>query len=291
MANLISVERATLALGTAHILDGVSLGINEGARIGIVGRNGGGKSTLMKVLHGDLALDDGRITRSGSATVGMLSQADVLDASATVREVVLRDRAEHEWAGDPRIRDVVDGLLGGLDAAAMGGWDAVVGPMSGGERRRLALAQILVDDPDVLLLDEPTNHLDVEGVAWLADHLVRHRARPDNALATITHDRWFLDAVADRTWEVVDGQVEQYEGGYAATTCCARSSPGCGAGPPHARASRSSASTPPTRSSPTNHPFATRSSSCASRRPGSARTSSTSTTPPSSSAAARCSTG
>ena len=216
MANLISVERATLALGTAHVLDGVSLGINAGARIGIVGRNGGGKSTLMKVLHGDLALDDGRITRSGSATVGMLSQADVLDPSATVREVVLRDRAEHQWAGDPRVRDVVDGLLGGLDAEALGGWDAVVGPMSGGERRRLALAQILVDDPDVLLLDEPTNHLDVEGVAWLADHLVRHRARPDNALATITHDRWFLDAVADRTWEVVDGQVEQYDGGYAA---------------------------------------------------------------------------
>ena len=216
MANLISVERATLALGTAHVLDGVSLGINAGARIGIVGRNGGGKSTLMKVLHGDLALDDGRITRSGSATVGMLSQADVLDPSATVREVVLRDRVEHQWAGDPRVRDVVDGLLGGLDAEALGGWDAVVGPMSGGERRRLALAQILVDDPDVLLLDEPTNHLDVEGVAWLADHLVRHRARPDNALATITHDRWFLDAVADRTWEVVDGQVEQYDGGYAA---------------------------------------------------------------------------
>ena len=216
MANLISVERATLALGTAHVLDGVSLGINAGARIGIVGRNGGGKSTLMKVLHGDLALDDGRITRSGSATVGMLSQADVLDPSATVREVVLRDRAEHQWAGDPRVRDVVDGLLGGLDAEALGGWDAVVGPMSGGERRRLALAQILVDDPDVLLLDEPTNHLDVEGVAWLADHLVRHRARPDNALATITHDRWFLDAVADRTWEVVDGKVEQYDGGYAA---------------------------------------------------------------------------
>lgn len=216
MANLISVERAALALGTAHVLDGVSLGINAGARIGIVGRNGGGKSTLMKVLHGDLALDDGRITRSGSATVGMLSQADVLDPSATVREVVLRDRAEHQWAGDPRVRDVVDGLLGGLDAEALGGWDAVVGPMSGGERRRLALAQILVDDPDVLFLDEPTNHLDVEGVAWLADHLVRHRARPDNALATITHDRWFLDAVADRTWEVVDGQVEQYDGGYAA---------------------------------------------------------------------------
>ena len=216
MANLISVERATLALGTAHVLDGVSLGINAGARIGIVGRNGGGKSTLMKVLHGDLALDDGRITRSGSATVGMLSQADVLDPSATVREVVLRDRAEHQWAGDPRVRDVVDGLLGGLDAEALGGWDAVVGPMSGGERRRLALAQIIVDDPDVLLLDEPTNHLDVEGVAWLADHLVRHRARPDNALATITHDRWFLDAVADRTWEVVDGKVEQYDGGYAA---------------------------------------------------------------------------
>src|SRR5699024_5252149 len=122
----------------------------------------------------------------------------------------------HEWAGNARIRDVLTGLLGGLGAPAVGGLDATVGPMSGGERRRLALAQVLVDDPELLLLGEPTNHLAVEGVAWLAEHLVGRWARPDRALATLTHDRWFLDAVAGRTWEVVDGRVEQYDGGYAA---------------------------------------------------------------------------
>ncbi|WP_370894320.1 ABC-F family ATP-binding cassette domain-containing protein [Janibacter sp. GXQ6167] len=216
MANLISVERARLALGTNQVLDGVSLGVNEGDRIGIVGRNGGGKSTLMRVLAGVREIDDGRVTRSSRATVAMLTQADTLPPSHTVAQAVLGDRAEHEWASDARVRDILDGLLGGIDARAVGGLDAIVGPMSGGERRRLSLARVLVDDPDVLLLDEPTNHLDVEGVAWLAEHLVRHRASKDNALLTITHDRWFLDAVAERTWEVVDGGVEQYEGGYAA---------------------------------------------------------------------------
>ncbi len=216
MANLISVERARLALGTAQVLDDVSLGLGEGDRVGIVGRNGGGKSTLLKVLSGERTLDDGRVTYAGHTRVGMLTQDDTLDPASTVAEVVLGDRAEHEWAGDSRIRDVLTGLLGGLEAPAIGGLDATVGPMSGGERRRLALAKVLVDDPEVLLLDEPTNHLDVEGVAWLADHLVRRWARPDRSLATITHDRWFLDAVAEHTWEVVDGRVEQYEGGYAA---------------------------------------------------------------------------
>ncbi|WP_068402434.1 ABC-F family ATP-binding cassette domain-containing protein [Kribbia dieselivorans] len=216
MANLISVERATLVYGTNHVLDEVSLGVNTGARIGVVGRNGGGKSTLMKVLGAVTEPDAGRITRAGGTTVGMLTQADTLDPEATVRDSVLGDVPEHVWAGDPRIRDVIDGLLGGLDAAAMGGWDSTIGPKSGGERRRLALAKVLVDNPTVLLLDEPTNHLDVEGVAWLADHLVKHRASPDNAVVTITHDRWFLDAVSTLTWEVVDGRVEMYEGGYAA---------------------------------------------------------------------------
>ena len=216
MANLISVERARLALGTTQVLDDVSLGLGEGDRVGIVGRNGGGKSTLLRVLSGARSVDDGRVTYAGHTRAGMLTQDDTLDPEATVTQVVLGDRAEHEWAGDSRIRDVLTGLLGGLEAPAVGGLDATVGPMSGGERRRLALAQVLVDDPEVLLLDEPTNHLDVEGVAWLADHLVRRWARPDRALATITHDRWFLDAVAQQTWEVVDGKVEQYEGGYAA---------------------------------------------------------------------------
>ncbi|HEX5522209.1 MAG TPA: ABC-F family ATP-binding cassette domain-containing protein [Pedococcus sp.] len=216
MANLISVERASLALGTAQVLDDISLGVNSGTRIGVVGRNGGGKSTLLRVLLGVQAVDTGRVTRAGDATVGMLSQGDDLDPDATVRQVVLGDRAEHVWAGDPRIRDVLTGLLGGIGAEAVGGLDAVVGPLSGGERRRLALARLLVAAPDVLLLDEPTNHLDVEGVAWLAEHLVHHRASPDNALVAITHDRWFLDAVALMTWEVVDGTVHDYEGGYAA---------------------------------------------------------------------------
>lgn len=216
MANLISVERASLALGTAQVLDDISLGVNSGTRTGVVGRNGGGKSTLLRVLLGVQAVDTGRVTRAGDATLGMLSQGDDLDPDATVRQVVLGDRAEHVWAGDPRIRDVLTGLLGGIEAEAVGGLDAVVGPLSGGERRRLALASLLVADPDVLLLDEPTNHLDVEGVAWLAEHLVHHRASPDNALVAITHDRWFLDAVALMTWEVVDGTVHDYEGGYAA---------------------------------------------------------------------------
>lgn len=216
MANLISVERASLALGTAQVLDDISLGVNSGTRIGVVGRNGGGKSTLLRVLLGVQAVDTGRVTRAGDATLGMLSQGDDLDPDATVRQLVLGDRAEHVWAGDPRIRDVLTGLLGGIEAEAVGGLDAVVGPLSGGERRRLALASLLVADPDVLLLDEPTNHLDVEGVAWLAEHLVHHRASPDNALVAITHDRWFLDAVALMTWEVVDGTVHDYEGGYAA---------------------------------------------------------------------------
>ena len=216
MANLISVERASLALGTAQVLDDISLGVNSGTRIGVVGRNGGGKSTLLRVLLGVQAVDTGRVTRAGDATLGMLSQGDDLDPDATVRQVVLGDLAEHVWAGDPRIRDVLMGLLGGIGAEAVGGLEAVVGPLSAGERRRLALARLLVANPDVLLLDEPTNHLDVEGVAWLAEHLVHHRASPDNALVAITHDRWFLDAVALMTWEVVDGTVHDYEGGYAA---------------------------------------------------------------------------
>jgi ATPase subunit of ABC transporter with duplicated ATPase domains len=216
MANLISVERASLALGTAQVLDEVSLGVLGGDRIGIVGRNGGGKTTLLRVLAADREVDSGRVTRVGGAQVGVLAQEDELDPDDTVRAVVLDGLDEHVWAGDARIRDVMAGLLGGLEAESMGGLDATVGPLSGGERRRLALARLLVADPTVLMLDEPTNHLDVEGVAWLAEHLVQHRARPDNALVAITHDRWFLDAVATQTWEVMDGTVSSFEGGYAA---------------------------------------------------------------------------
>ena len=215
-ANLISVERASLALGTAQVLDEVSLGVLGGDRVGIVGRNGGGKTTLLHVLARLRDVDSGRVTRTGTASAGVLAQEDALDPDHTIREAVLGDLAEHVWAGDPRIRDVLTGLLGGTAAEAMGGLDATIGPLSGGERRRLALARLLVQDPTVLLLDEPTNHMDVEGVAWLAEHLVRHRARPDNALVAITHDRWFLDAIATTTWEIIDGSVSAFEGGYAA---------------------------------------------------------------------------
>ncbi|MGL4744044.1 MAG: ATP-binding cassette domain-containing protein [Dermatophilaceae bacterium] len=216
MLNLVSVERATLALGTSVVLDDVSLGVGGGDRVGVVGRNGGGKTTLLRVLAGLLTPDDGRVARAGGLVTGMLRQDDALDPAAQVRAVVLGTRAEHEWASDARVRDVLTGLLGGLDAPGVGGLEAPVGPLSGGERRRVALAGLLVADPDLLLLDEPTNHLDVEGVAWLADHLVTRRARPGQALVVITHDRWFLDAVATRTWEVEEGSVHGYDGGYAA---------------------------------------------------------------------------
>jgi ABC transport system ATP-binding/permease protein len=216
MANLVSVERASLSLGTTHILDDVSLGVSSDTRVGVVGRNGGGKSTLLRVLAGLQLADEGRITRAGSLTVGMLSQVDTLDPEATVRIAVLGNLPEHVWAGDPRIREILEGLLGGIEAPDVGGLEAIVGPLSGGERRRLALAALLVADHDLLLLDEPTNHLDVEGVAWLAEHLATRRTRPGTAVVTVTHDRWFLDAVATTTWEVVDGQVNSYDGGYAA---------------------------------------------------------------------------
>ncbi|GAB3680998.1 ABC-F family ATP-binding cassette domain-containing protein [Angustibacter aerolatus] len=212
--NLVNLERAQLALGTRVLLDGVSLGISAGDRIGVVGRNGGGKSTLLRVLARLQPVDDGRVTHTGGLTVGVLGQTDQLDPAASVRTSVVGDRADHDWAGDARVRDVVTGILGSLDAAAVGGLDAPVGPLSGGERRRVALAALLVADPDLLLLDEPTNHLDVEGVDWLARHLSGRR--PSSALVAVTHDRWFLDASATQTWEVHDGGVDAYEGGYAA---------------------------------------------------------------------------
>ena len=216
MPNLVALETATVVYGTTAVLDAVSTGVGTGQRIGAIGRNGGGKSTLLRVLAGEQAVDSGRVTRAGGTTVGLLSQDDTLDPAWTVRAAVVGDRPEHEWAGEARIRDVLTGLLGGVAAPSVGGLDAVVGPLSGGERRRLALARLLVDDPDLLLLDEPTNHLDVEGVAWLADHLVARRTRADAALVAVTHDRWFLDAVATLTWEVDGGGVASYDGGYAA---------------------------------------------------------------------------
>ncbi len=221
MANLVSVERADLSFGTVHVLDSVSLDVGEGDSIGVVGRNGGGKSTLLAVLAGRKALDSGRAVRTGDLEVGFLAQADVLDPASSVRAVVLGDAAEHEWAADPRVRDVLTGLLGSIDAAGVGGLEATVGVLSGGERRRVAMAALLVADPDLLLLDEPTNHLDVEGVAWLAAHLARRRDGGSKALVTVTHDRWFLDEVATLTWEVVEGKVESY-GAVTRPTCWPR---------------------------------------------------------------------
>ena len=209
----VALENVTKALGTRTLLESVTVGVTEGSRIGIVGRNGGGKTTLVGVLVGAEPADSGRVVRAGGITIGLLAQSDDLDPSATLRDVVVGDRAEHEWAGDARTRDVMDGLLGGVSAAAYpSGLDTEVATMSGGERRRAALARLIIDDPDLLVLDEPTNHLDVEAVAWLAEHLAVRRG----ALVAVTHDRWFLDAVATETWEVADSAVHRYDGGYAA---------------------------------------------------------------------------
>ncbi len=216
MGILVSLERVTVVHGVAHVLDALTGGVLAGQRIGVIGRNGGGKSTLLRVLAGTQQPDSGRLVQVGGLTVGLLAQQDRLDPTATVREAVVGHSPEHEWAGDPRVRTVLEGLLGGVGMPSVGGPDALVGPLSGGERRRLALAALLVADPDLLLLDEPTNHLDVEGVAWLAEHLATCRTRPDTAVVAVTHDRWFLDAMATITWEVEDGSVHSYEGGYAA---------------------------------------------------------------------------
>ncbi|MDA2811226.1 ABC-F family ATP-binding cassette domain-containing protein [Nocardiopsis sp. RSe5-2] len=203
--NLVNLQEVSLAYGPLVLLDGVSLGVDEGDRIGVVGRNGGGKSTLVSVLAQTTEPDSGRVIHNRGLRVGFLHQRDSFP-DTTVGAYVLGDRAEHEWAGDPRVRDVLRGLLGGWDLGA--GMDT----LSGGERRRAALARLLTGEHDLIVLDEPTNHLDIEGIAWLADHL---NARKE-ALVVVTHDRWFLDAVTNRTWEVVDGRVERYEGGYAA---------------------------------------------------------------------------
>ncbi|GIG28945.1 ABC-F family ATP-binding cassette domain-containing protein [Cellulomonas marina] len=209
MAHLLGADRVSLTLGTRTLLDGVSLGVDEGARIGVVGPNGAGKSTLLRVLTGRQAPDAGRVTRAGSTRVALLDQRDDLTPGRTVLEVVHGGADEHTWASDAGVRAVHAGLLPDVELAAD------VSTLSGGQRRRVALAALLVRDDEVLVLDEPTNHLDVEGVAWLARHLVERGGR-GGALVVVTHDRWFLDAVCTRTWEVHDGVVDPYEGGYAA---------------------------------------------------------------------------
>ncbi|HEX4720929.1 MAG TPA: ABC-F family ATP-binding cassette domain-containing protein [Pseudonocardiaceae bacterium] len=207
MANLVNLEAVHKSYGVRPLLDGVSLGVGDGDRIGVVGLNGGGKTTLLELLAGIEQPDDGRISRARGLRIAVVTQRSELDGASTVRHAVidpLGTSAEHEWAAEPRVR----GVLGGLGISDL---DARVGTMSGGERRRVALAAALVRDLDLLVLDEPTNHLDVEGVRWLADHLLTRRC----ALVVVTHDRWFLDTVCTRTWEVTGGKVEQYDGGYA----------------------------------------------------------------------------
>jgi ATP-binding cassette subfamily F protein uup len=210
VAHLLGAEEISLAFPTKEVFDRVTIGINEGDRIGVVGANGDGKSTLLKVLAKRLDIDSGRVTHRGGIRIGLLDQSDVLDGTLTVGAAVVGHTPEHVWAGDARVRDVISGLLNDLD------WNQLVDELSGGQRRRVALAALLVQDLDIVMLDEPTNHLDVEGVAWLAQHLNQRWSKTAGGLVVVTHDRWFLDAVCNYTWEVYGGAIEPFEGGYAA---------------------------------------------------------------------------
>ena len=208
--NLLNLESVSKSFDIRALLDGVSLGVNAGDRIGIVGRNGGGKSTLIKVMAGIETPDSGRVSKAGSINIGLLGQSDDSDEDSLVRDVVLGDLATHEWAGNSKVREVLTGLFGGISEELL---DRKISYLSGGERRRVNLAKLLIADLDLVLFDEPTNHLDVEGVSWLAQYLKRNTKL---AVVVITHDRWFLDEVSDQIWEVVDGSVLAYEGGYSA---------------------------------------------------------------------------
>jgi ATP-binding cassette subfamily F protein uup len=210
VAHLLGAEAVHLEYPTQVVFTSMTVGVSDGDRVGIVGRNGDGKSSLLDLLTGRVHPDSGRVTRRSGLRVGALSQVDTLDSQSTVGWTLVGDRPEHEWAGNPRIRDVVGGLVADI------GWDATIGTLSGGQRRRVQLAALLVDDWDVIALDEPTNHLDIEGITWLAGHLRQRWTRNTGGLLLVTHDRWFLDEVATTTWEVHDGIVEPFEGGYAA---------------------------------------------------------------------------
>ena len=210
MAHLLGGESLHLEFPTRTIFEGITVGLNEGDRIGIVGRNGDGKSTLMKILAGRLEPDSGRVTVRGGTRIGYLDQSDVLDDDHTVGYAIVGDTPEYEWASQARIRDVISGLVSDLP------WDAPVSSLSGGQRRRVALASLLAQEWDVLMLDEPTNHLDVEAITWLAGHLKSRWSKNAGGLMVVTHDRWFLDEICTDTWEVHDRIVEPFEGGYAA---------------------------------------------------------------------------
>jgi ATP-binding cassette subfamily F protein uup len=211
--NLVNLNAVEKGYGTRSVLHQITVGVSAGDRVGVVGRNGDGKSTLLRLIAGAEAPDSGVVTRSRDLETVLLAQADELAGHATIREALVGGRAEHEWAGDAEFRTVLDGLLGGVGLDRFRtGLDTAIEPLSGGERRRIALARVLLTKPHLLLLDEPTNHLDVDAINWLAGHLA---ARQDSLLV-VTHDRWFLDAVCTTTWEVADGTIHQYDGGYAA---------------------------------------------------------------------------
>ena len=210
MAFLLGCEKVSVEFPTKTVFEGLSLGVDEGARIGIVGQNGDGKSTLLRVLSGDVEVDDGRVIRTRGVSVGVLGQSDDLRDADTVERAVVGDIPEYEWAGDPRVRAIIAGLLEDVD------WSATVGTLSGGQRRRVDLARLLIGDWDVLMLDEPTNHLDVRAITWLAEHLKTRWRRGAGALLVVTHDRWFLDEVCEAMWEVHGRRVWPFEGGFSA---------------------------------------------------------------------------
>lgn len=224
MAHLLGVENLRIVVGSRTLLDGVTVGIEDGTRVGVLGPNGAGKSTFLRALSGQREIDGGRITRAADTRVAILNQSDNFSPGISVRQAVHGDVPEHVWASNPAVRDIHAGLLADVDLAAD------VDTLSGGQRRRVALAHVLTQDAQVVVLDEPTNHLDVEGVDWLARHLQKRfdSARGDGALVVVTHDRWFLDAICNRVWEVVPGvdpgngrpqipgRIELYDGGYAA---------------------------------------------------------------------------
>ena len=210
MAHLLGAEALHLEYPTRVIFDSLTIGLDEGDRIGIVGRNGDGKSTLLKMLSGRLEPNSGRVTRRNGVTLAVLDQSDDLDDTLTVHQTIIGDIDEHVWAGDPKVRDVIAGLASDVP------WEAKIADLSGGQRRRVALAALLIGDHDIIFLDEPTNHLDVEGITWLAGHLKRRWSTNAGALVVVTHDRWFLDEICTATWEVHDRLIEPFEGGYAA---------------------------------------------------------------------------
>lgn len=210
MAFLFGCENVHLEYPTKTIFDSLSLGVNDGDCIGVVGRNGDGKSTLLGLFEGTVEPDEGRVVRTGGVRFASLRQDDTLADAQSVGWNIVGDIPEYEWASDATIRQIIDGLIGDTS------WDTPVGTLSGGQRRRVDLARVLVADAEVLLLDEPTNHLDVVAITWLANHLRRRFARKEGAIVVVTHDRWFLDEVCDRMWEVHDELVEPFEGGYSA---------------------------------------------------------------------------